>query len=138
MKLFILLLFVPYIGFSQSIIGIWQQTEQKTCFESELEESETETELLQSMASSSKNSVAKLILFNKNGSGEEGIFTSGKRKGSGMTPFRYNVQDNELHFIDKKSGIVTQRFVIDELTETTLRLHLAGRECETRSFIKVR
>ena len=44
----------------------------------------------------------------------------------------------ELHFVDKKSGMITQRFVIEELTETTLKIHDAIKECETKAFVRVK
>jgi hypothetical protein len=87
---------------------------------------------------SSKNAVAKLIRFDKKETGEEGIFSQGNKKGTGMNSFRYNVKGNELRFLDKKSGIISQRFVIDELTESTLKIHNAMKDCEVRFFSRVK
>ena len=50
-------------GQAQSLVGTWQQMENKTCFESQLPESQTEKELLPDMSSSSQTAVAKLIRF---------------------------------------------------------------------------
>lgn len=55
-----------------------------------------------------------------------------------MTNFQYKISGQELQFTDKKSGMITRRFVIDELTETSLKIHDAVKECETKSFIKVK
>src|SRR5579859_2489932 len=123
---------------SQSLEGTWQLTDSKTCFQTELKESDTEKELEGMMGGSSKSSVAKLIVFKKDGTGEEGIFSSGDKKGSSMNAFHYKISGQELLFTDKKSGIVTQRFGIDELTETSLKIHDAKKECETKAFVRVK
>jgi hypothetical protein len=132
----LLMAFVSARG--QSIIGTWQQVEKQTCFESQLPESETEKELLPQMGGSSQNTVAKLIRFDAKGRGEEGIFTTGKKKGSSLDEFRYEISGDELQLLDKKSGIMTQRFIIDSLTETVLQLHDALKNCEVRSFSRIK
>lgn len=128
---------LPLLGQGQSLMGTWQLTEDKTCFQSQFEESETEKEISSAMGAS-RNAVAKLIRFGEKGKGEEGIFSQGKRKGSSMNEFRYQVKGNELQFIDRKSGMITSRFIIDELTGTTLRFHNAMRDCEVKTFVKVK
>jgi hypothetical protein len=90
--------------------------ESKTCFESQLPETQTEKELLPDMTGSSHTAVAKLIRFDSKNRGEEGIFSKGKKKGSSMNAFQYKVTGNELLLLDKKSGLMTQHFVIDELS----------------------
>ena len=122
---------------AQQIVGTWQLTEDKTCLQSSFEKSETEKELESAMGSS-KNAVAKLICFDKKGTGEEGIFSQGSKKGTHNNPFQYTVVENELQFKDKKSGIITQRFLIDELTETTLKMHNAMKACETKNFTRIK
>jgi hypothetical protein len=135
--LFVLMAVVSIQLQAQSVVGTWQLVEEQTCLQVQFEKSETEKELEQSMGSS-KNAVAKLIRFEKKGTGEEGIFSQGNKKGKGMNSFRYNVRGNELRFLDKKSGIITQRFVIDELTESTLKIHNAMKDCEVRFFSRVK
>jgi hypothetical protein len=138
-KLLILItLAIPVFVRAQSLVGTWQLTENKTCFTSPFKESDTEKELAPSMGGSSGDAVAKLIKFGEKGKGEEGIFSQGKKKGSSMNDFRYQVKGNELQFLDKKSGMITSRFVIDELTDNTLRFHNAQRDCESKTFIKVK
>jgi hypothetical protein len=122
---------------AQVILGTWQLTEDKTCFQSPFEKSDTEKELESSMGNS-KNAVAKIIRFDKKGTGEEGIFSKGKKKGTDNNPFQYTIVGNELQFKDKKSGIITQRFVIDELTETTLKIHNTMKDCETKNFTRIK
>jgi len=135
--LFVLMAVISFHLQAQSVIGTWQLVDEQTCLQVQFEKSETEKELEQSMGGS-KNAVAKLIRFDKKETGEEGIFSQGNKKGTGMNSFRYNVIGNELRFLDKKSGIITQRFVIDELTESTLKIHNAMKDCEVRFFSRVK
>ena len=126
------------VGYSQGLIGTWQLTEEKTCFTASFEKSETEKELEQSMGKSSQTAVAKIIKFDKKFNGEEGIFSKGKKKGSGLSSFKYSVKDKELQLLDSKSGIITQRFIIDEVTESTLKIHDAMKDCEVKVFARVK
>jgi hypothetical protein len=135
--LFALMAVISYQLHAQSVIGTWQLVEEQTCLQVQFEKSDTEKELEQSMGSS-KNAVAKLMRFDKKGTGEEGIFSQGNKKGTGMNSFRYNVKGNELRLLDKKSGIITLRFFIDELTESTLKIHNAMKDCEVKIFSRVK
>jgi hypothetical protein len=132
----VLVLTIACVSHAQKLIGSWQLTEEKTCFQSDMTESDTEKELTKSMGAS-RNAVARIITFDKKGSGEEGIFSQGKKKGSNMNSFKYQVVDQELQFMDKKSGMITQRFIIEELTETTLRFHNAQRDCEVKTLVRI-
>jgi hypothetical protein len=129
---------ISWPALAQSLEGTWQLTDNKTCFQAEMKESETEKELEPMMGGNSQSSVAKLIVFKKDGSGQEGIFSSGKKKGSNMNSFQYKLSGQELLFTDKKSGMITQRFAIDELTDTSLKIHDAVKECESKTFVKVK
>ena len=136
---FVIILIVAFAEMqAQSLVGTWQQMENKTCLESQFPESQTEKELLPDMSSSSQTSVAKLISFDAKSRGEEGIFSKGKKKGSSKNAFQYKVNGNELLLLDKKSGIMTQHFVIDELSESTLKIHDFEKDCESRAFSRVR
>lgn len=128
--------FLGSICFGQDLIGTWQLTEEKTCFQSNMEESDTEIELKDGMGAS-RQSIVRMISFGKKGTGEEGIFTQGKKKGSDVNKFDYRLVDQELQFLDKKSGMATQRFIIEELSATTLRYHNALKECEVKTFTRV-
>src|SRR5881628_3274844 len=97
----------PFFARSQSIEGTWQQTESKTCFQANIKESDTEKELESAMHGTSASTVAKLIIFKKDGSGQEGIFSTGRKKGENMNSFKYKFAGQELSFLDKKSGIIT-------------------------------
>lgn len=130
---------------AQTITGTWQLTEEKTCFQSSLSDtmdtlsqSDTEKELSSMMGESAASTVARLIRFDGKGRGEEGIFSKGKKKGAAMEPFRYQIKGNELQLLDKKSGIATERYIIDELTSSSLRFHDAKKECEIKVFTKVK
>jgi len=140
MKTLFVLIFalIAMTSYSQSIQGTWQMTESKTCFQTNMKESETEKELAPMMGGNSTSTVAKLITFNKDGSGKEGIFSVGRKKGEEMESFRYKFSGQELNFVDKKSGMILHRFVVDELTETSLKIHDAVKECETKAFTRVK
>ena len=127
---------LSHLSQGQSLVGNWQLTDEKTCFQNNMEESDTEIELRDGMGAS-RHSVVRMISFSKKGTGEEGIFMQGKKKGSDVTKFDYRLADQELQFLDKKSGIATLRFIIDELSETTLRFHNALKECEVKTFTRV-
>ena len=135
MKLLFALLLIAPAAFGQSIVGKWQLTDEKTCLTSELGKSETESEL-ESAMNSSRNAVARMIIFKKDGSGEEGVFSVGKKKGSGMNSFKYRIEGNQLLFLDKKSGMITQRFILEEFGSGTLKIRNATRDCEVRTFTK--
>lgn len=121
----------------QSLVGTWQLTEEKTCFQIQLEESETEKELKGSMGAS-RNAIGRILTLDAKGKGEETIQSQGKKKGSDLAAFRYQLSGQELQFLDKKSGIITQRYLIDELSATTLRFHNALKDCETRTYIRIK
>lgn len=130
-------MFAGTSGYTQSIVGTWQVVEEKTCFESQIAESETEKELKKDMYST-KNSVARVITFKKNGSGEEGIFSTGKKKGEDKSEFKYRYTGSDLQLLDRKSGLMTQQLVVDELTATTLRFHISGKDCETKTLSRIK
>lgn len=131
------LMMVAFAARAQSIVGTWQVVEEKTCFESQIAESETEKELKKDMYST-KNAVARVIVFKKNGSGEEGIFSAGKKKGEDKTEFKYRYSGSDLQLLDRKSGLMTQQLVVDELTATTLRFHLSSKDCETKTLSRIK
>ena len=115
--LLLVLSVLPTTG--QSIVGTWQLTEQKPCIEQQMELSETEKELLPSFGSSSQ-AVAALIHFDEKGKGKTGIYSEGKKKSKDKESIEYRLSGDELQFLDKKSGIIKERFVIDELTSVKL------------------
>lgn len=122
---------------AQSLVGTWQVVEEKTCFDAQFTESETEKELKKDMGST-RSSVARVITFKKNGTGEEGIFSSGSKKGDDKTTFKYRLTGKDLQLLDKKSGIMTQQLVVDELSATTLRFHLAAKDCEIKTLTRIK
>jgi hypothetical protein len=123
---------------AQSIVGRWQLSEQKTCFQAEMKESETEKELAGAMGASSATGVARVMTLDEKGRGEEGVMSVGKKKATSKEAFTYQVSGSEFQMLDKKSGLVTHRWVIDELSETTLSMHDAARDCETKTYTKVK
>ena len=123
---------------AQSIVGRWQLSEQKTCFQAEMKESDTEKELTAAMGASSATGVARVMTLDEKGKGEEAVVSVGKKKVTSKETFTYQVSDSEFQVLDKKSGLVTKRWVIDELTATSLTMHDAARDCETKTYTKVK
>src|SRR4051812_46988215 len=120
---------------AQNIVGAWQLTEEKSCFQSEMEnmkKSGTEKELEKNMGGSGQQSMARVIKFDRKGEGEDGIFSTGKKKAADMNNFKYKINGNELDLLDAKSGIITQRLVIDELTDSSLKVHNTVKDCEIK------
>ncbi|MGE0771054.1 MAG: lipocalin family protein [Cyclobacteriaceae bacterium] len=122
---------------AQSIVGTWQLTDTKNCVEKMMKESDTEKELKSGFGSSSHR-VARVIAFNQKGMAEESIKSAGKKKGEEKIVSKYQIKDGELHLMDKKSGIVKERFVIEEFEGSTLRVHRAERDCEVMTFTKIK
>ena len=123
---------------AQSIVGKWQLSEQKTCFQAEMKESETEKELAGSMGGSSATGAARVMTLDAKGNGEDGVMSVGKKKASSKETFKYQVTGSEFQVLDKKSGLVVERWVIDELTDTSLKMHDAAKDCETKAYMKVK
>lgn len=121
----------------QSIVGTWQLSDEKTCFQSEMEESETERELKKDMGAS-RTAAARVISFDKKGKGQEGVFSAGQKKGQDMNSFKYKINATELILMDVKSGIMTQQLVIDELSASTLKVHNAKKDCEIKTFTRIK
>ena len=139
MKLFLASAIVfcySHLSSGQALIGSWQLIDEKTCFQSEMKESDTELELKDGMGAS-RQSVARIITFSKKGTYEEGIFSQGKKKGSDINKFNYKVVGQEIQLLDKKSGMATHRFIIDELSASTLRFHNALKDCEVKTFTRL-
>lgn len=136
--LIIVLTGITSAAFCQSIVGRWQLSEQKTCFQAEMKESETEKELTASMGSSSATGVARVMTLDAKGKGEEGVMSVGKKKATSKETFTYQVSGSEFQVLDKKSGLVTQRWIIDELSDTSLKMHDAAKDCEIKTYTKVR
>ncbi len=134
--LLVALLLTGGAAHAQSLTGNWQVTSEKSCFQAEMKESDTEKELLPMMSSSSSGP-AKKITFSKNGKGEECIFSRGKRKGTGLEPFRYKQNGSQLLFLDPKSGTITESWIIEELTDGRLVMHNEKKDCEGLTLTRI-
>jgi len=122
---------------AQTMVGTWQLTDEKTCFQTNMEESKTEKELVPDMGSSG-NAVARIIKFDKKGRGQEGVFSKGRKKGTGLNAFNYKVNGQELLLLDPKSGLMTGQWKIDALSQSTLTIHNAKKDCEIKTFTRIK
>jgi hypothetical protein len=145
--LFIILVAVGITAQAQSIVGKWQLSDQKTCFQTsvkdemkdELKETDTEKELEGEMGGpSSTADAARVLTLDAKGNAEEGVMSVGKKKASSKDTYKYRVAGSEFQKVDKKSGLVTERWVIDELSETTLKIHDSAHDCETKTYAKIK
>lgn len=90
------------------------------------------------MGGASQSNVARIIRFDAKGRGEESIFIAGRKKGADRMPFRYRVDNTQLQLLDTKSGMMTRGLVIDSLTQSVLIFHPSQRECEKKTFSRIR
>src|ERR1044071_5776733 len=107
----ITLITVSIAAQAQSIVGRWQLSEQKTCFQAEMKEGDTEKELTAAMGASSATGAARVMTLDEKGRGEEGVMSVGKKKATSKETFTYQVSGSEFQVLDKKSGLVTNRWV---------------------------
>jgi len=122
---------------AQGITGTWQVVKDSQCMTDELGvSSETEEELLESMASMS-GTTPKTIFFNTNGTGEENWRTRGKKKPSSKSQFLYRYSNGTIYFLDKKSRLITGTYIVEELTPTSLVFFNKDRSCERTELIRV-
>ena len=122
---------------AQTIVGTWQLSDEKACLQSEMTESDTEKELVKDMQVSS-TSAARTLKFDKKGDGEEAVLLAGKRKGTDVKSFKYKINGQDLMLLDSKSGVMTQQWTIDELSQSVLNIHNAKRACEIKSFLRIK
>lgn len=124
-------------AFGQSLTGTWQVVKSGNCMGDEFSDTtETEDELLESMASKS-TTTPKTIRFNADNSGEENWRTIGKRKASSREKFLYRYSDGSIYFLDKKSRIITDTFIVEELTYSTLIMFNKSRSCERLELTRI-
>ena len=128
-------------SYAQTIVGTWQLSDEKTCLQSEFTESDTESdtekELVKDMQVSS-TSAARTLKFDKKGNGEEAILMAGKKKGTDVKSFKYKIAGKDLMLLDSKSGLMTQQWTIDELSQSTLKIHNSIKGCETKAFLRIK
>ncbi|HBK88427.1 MAG: hypothetical protein U0289_14810 [Cyclobacteriaceae bacterium] len=134
----ITLMLASVVSRGQTIIGTWQLTSEASCLQTDSPLSDTEKELLPMMGGASQSNVARIIRFDAKGRGEESIFIAGRKKGADRMPFRYRVDNTQLQLLDTKSGMMTRGLVIDSLTQSVLIFHPSQRECEKKTFSRIR
>lgn len=123
-------------AFAQSLSGTWQVVKESNCLGDEFSDpSETEEELVESM--STLASSPKMLLFNDDNSGEENVRSKGKRKASSKEKFLYRYNDGFIYFLDKKSRLITDTFIVEELTATSLIIFHKERTCERLELTRI-
>jgi hypothetical protein len=115
---------------SQSVVGTWQIIRQSNCLEAEVSDSLQTDEDVMTAFSSKSNRSPKVMSFNSDNTGEEGIKTLDKKKMSGVKKFHYKQDGSTIYILDKKSRLITSSLVIETLTSDSLVYHPAGKACE--------
>lgn len=133
-----LLMLGAYVPFAQSLTGTWQVVKESNCLGEEFgEPSETEAELLESM-SSLGTKTPKTIQFNADGTGEENWRTRKKKKPASREKFLYRHSDEMIYLLDKKSRLITDAFIVEELTSASLIMFNKDRNCERLELVRVK
>ena len=128
---------LPIIGQAQSIIGTWQVMKERNCLGRELEEpTKTEEELTERMTSLS-GQIPKVITFNPDQSGKQNWKSVGKKKSAVREKFLYKVADDTLYFLDKKSRLIIDTYLIQALSADILILVNKSRSCERLELARV-
>lgn len=123
---------------AQTLTGTWQVVKQSNCMGTELgAPSETEEELLESMSALAGNT-PKTISFNTDGSGEENWRLRGRKKSVSKEKFLYRYTEDTIYLLDKKSRLITDTFLVEELTSTSLKMFNKDRSCERLEFVRVK
>lgn len=123
---------------AQTLTGTWQVVKQGNCMGNEFgEPSETEEELLESMSSLAGNA-PKTMTFNADGSGEENWRSRGKKKATAKEKFLYRYTHEALYFLDKKSRLITDTFIIEDLSSSSLKMFNKDRSCERVELVRVK
>ena len=86
----------------------------------------------------STNGAARTLKFDMKGNGEEAILMPGKKKGTDVKSFKYKITGQDLMLLDSKSGLMTQQWTIDELSQSVLKIHNTKKECETKFFSRIK
>ncbi|MBX2964307.1 MAG: lipocalin family protein [Cyclobacteriaceae bacterium] len=132
----LILLNVAWAAGAQTLAGTWQIMKESKCMSTDFgEPSETEAELSEVMSSLS-GGTPRTIIFNADGSGEENWRTKGKRKPASKEKFLYRYSEGTIYLLDKKSRLITDTFIVEELTTTTLVFFNKDRSCERYELVR--
>lgn len=133
----VMMVFLMTCTFAQKISGTWQVVKESNCLGEEFSDpSETEEELLESM-SSLATGTPKTIQFNLDGSGQENWRTQGRKKPNSKEKFLYRFTNETVYFLDKRSRLISNTFIIEELTSTTLVMFNKDRSCERLELTRI-
>lgn len=134
--LILILSFAFCLAKSQTLVGTWQITKQTNCLENEVTDSVKMDESILEEFSSKSNRSPKVMSFNADNSGEEGIKTIDKKKVSNVKKFHYKHDGDNIYILDKKSRLIVKSLIIETLTSDSLVYHTAGRSCEKTFFVR--
>lgn len=134
----LMLLLVCSVGYAQEIIGKWQLVKESTCTEDELDaNSADEEEIVREMKTMS-GATPQTIEFKENNSAVESTKIIDRRKSYNSNAMAYKFTGEALHILDKKSRMIIDSFIVEQLSADSLIISNSERACETRVFVKIK
>lgn len=122
---------------AQQLTGTWQVVKETNCQENELgEPTETEQEMLETMSALS-GGLPKTVRFNEDATGEENWRTHGKRKPASKQKFLYRYTQGAIYFLDRKTRLITDTYIVESLTSAELIMFNKDRTCERVELVRV-
>jgi hypothetical protein len=129
---------ISFVASAQSILGTWQLAKQTTCIEDEMM---TEDDSMQSVMDDMKgmsSASPQVVKFKEKGAGTESTRILNKRKPANKNNFLYKFDGEVLLILDKKSQTITETFTVDKISQDSLIISNASRECDTKIFLKIK
>jgi hypothetical protein len=136
--LVLVLLLVCGISNAQGIVGRWQLVKESTCIENELDANSAEEQELISEMKSLSGAAPQTLEFKDNNSAVESTKIINRRKSYNSNALLYKYTGDALHILDKKSRIIIESFVVEQLSADSLIISNSSRACETRIFVKIK
>lgn len=132
------LLLVCSFSRAQEIVGKWQLVKQSTCIEDELDANSPEEEEIISEMKSMSGAAPQTIEFKENNSAVENTKIIDRKKSYNSNAMMYKFTGDALHILDKKSRMIIDSFIVEQLSADSLIISNSERACETRVFVKIK
>jgi hypothetical protein len=137
-SLMLALLLVCSFSRAQEIVGKWQLVKQSTCIEDELDANSPEEEEIISEMKSMSGAAPQTIEFKENNSAVENTKIIDRKKSYNSNAMMYKFTGDALHILDKKSRMIIDSFIVEQLSADSLIISNSERACETRVFVKIK
>ena len=131
-------LLVCSLTHAQGIVGKWQLVKESTCIDDNLDASSADEEEIVSQMKSMTGAAPQTIEFKENNSAVENTKIIDRRKSYNSHAMLYKFTGEALHILDKKSRIIIDSFIVEQLSADSLIISNSQRACETRVFVKIK